>query len=81
MDFIVKYTPIILVEYSKDRHNMGNVDEDIYFNILSTEKYNWYKFQSSKEHICSLQKIENLNQLPNHDNIIAIPKYYNDFII
>ena len=68
---IEKSHPVLIVEVSKDRSKEGEVEE-IYKFIKDFKQYSIYKLAGGKERVSRLIPVENMDDLPEHDNIICI---------
>ncbi len=70
---IRKHQPILVVEYSPNRDNVHKAFELFDF-IKDLGIYDIFKLSSGKERSSKLIKITDTSMLPEHDNIIAVPK-------
>lgn len=68
---IEKSHPVLIVEVSKDRAKQGEVEE-IYSFIQGFKLYSIYKLAGGKERVSRLIPVKNIDDLPEHDNIICI---------
>jgi FkbM family methyltransferase len=70
-DVIVRDKPTLIVEISKGRTN----DENEIFSLISNSGiYDIFKLKGSKERKSGLIEVTGIENLPDHDNIICIPK-------
>ncbi len=70
---IRKHQPILVVEYSPNRAN-HHQEFELFDFLEDLDIYNFYKLAGSKEKQSDLVKITHRAMLPQHDNIIAIPR-------
>lgn len=70
---IRNHHPVLVVEYSPNRNNVHKAFELFDF-LEDLEIYDFYKLSGGKEKPSELIKITHRAMLPEHDNIIAIPK-------
>jgi FkbM family methyltransferase len=70
---IKKHKPVLIIEYSIDRDNLGDPTE-MYSWLLDLDIYHFYKLKRGKERKSKLIKILTPQDLPLHDNIFCIAK-------
>lgn len=78
--------PILVVECSNSRNNFKYGMVDLFDFLTKKYQYQVYKFDLSKEKISKLIKVECVEELPEHDNIIALknehlPILYNNKLL
>lgn len=67
--------PVFVFEISSERHaEKGASGKEVIALIRKLGEYDFYKHPSSKERKGKLVLINNFEQLPEHDNLFAIPK-------
>lgn len=73
VELIRRDQPYILVEYSKDRINSGG-EMGMYHWIQSLQLYDVFRMKRGKERPSSLIRIDHERDLPEHDNVLCIPR-------
>lgn len=68
---IDQYKPVLIVEVSKER-DPNKESEEIFRFIQSLNSYRVYKLKGTKERCSDLVPVDNITELPVHDNIICI---------
>lgn len=72
-ELIKNSSPALIIEISKDRDQLDET-EAIYYFIKSFDMYDIFKLKGGKERVSRMVKIESIDQLPQHDNIICLPR-------
>lgn len=68
--------PILVIECSTTRQNFQYSMEDLFNFLTKTKGYSIFRFGISKEKISRLVPVNSVNQLPNHDNIVAFKPFH-----
>lgn len=72
-EIIKKAKPILIIEISKERDQLDEAEAIFYF-VQSFGQYEIFKLKGGKERVSSLVRIETVEELPDHDNIICLPR-------
>lgn len=68
--------PILVIECSTNRQNFQYSMEDLFNFLTKTNGYSIFRFGISKEKISRLVPVNSVDQLPNHDNIVAFKPFH-----
>lgn len=71
---IVNKLPILIVELSEKRKNVHDSSSEIIDLIKSYGNYRFFKLKGGKERKSKLVEIISSDDLPQHDNIICVPR-------
>jgi len=69
-----KFRPILIVEVSENRENAHVASSEIFEFIQGLGNYQIYKLKGGKERRSTLLEITSIEGLPQHDNILCLPR-------